>query len=78
MSSVNLEPQDLPDPVHTNHGVTLAGVVMNSGLVLAAIVVAVGIAFDRPVVTAIGGSLIVLSLIVGGVLRALGHGQPLG
>jgi hypothetical protein len=78
MSSVHLEPQDLPDPAHANHGVTLAGVVLNTGLVIASIVVACGVAFDRPVVTWIGAGMIVLSLIAGGVLRALGHGQPLG
>jgi len=78
MSSVNLEPQDLPDPAHANHGVTLAGVVLNTGLVIGGTAVGVGVAFDRQVVTWIGVSIIVLSLIAGGVLRALGHGQPLG
>jgi len=78
MSSVNLEPQDLPDAAHSNHGVTLAGVVLNTGLVIGGTAVGVGIAFDRQVVTWIGVSIIVLSLIAGGVLRALGHGQPLG
>lgn len=78
MSSVNLEPQDLPDPAHSNHGVTRAGVVLNTGLVISSIVVACGVAFDFPVLTWIGVAMIVLSLIAGGVLRALGHGQPLG
>ena len=78
MSSINLEPQDLPDPVHTNHGFTRAGLVTNSGIVVAALVVAAGISFDRHVLTAVGAGLIVLSLVVGGVMRALGHGQPLG
>ena len=78
MSSVNLEPQDLPEPAHGNHGVTLAGVVLNTGLVVSSIVVACGIAFDRQVLTWVGVGMIVISLIGGGVLRALGHGQPLG
>ena len=54
MSSVNLEPQDLPDPAHSNHGVTRAGVVLNTGLVISSIVVACGVAFDVPVLTWVG------------------------
>ena len=78
MSSIHLEPQDLPEPANPNHGVTPAGIVLNTGLVISGTVVAVGVAFDLPVFTWIGIGLIVLSLVAGGVLRALGHGQPLG
>jgi len=78
MSSVHLEPQDLPDPAHANHGVTLAGVVLNTGVVVGSIPIAIGMMFDRQVLTWIGVAVVVLSFIAGGVLRALGHGQPLG
>ena len=77
MSSIQLEPQDLPDPASANHGMTRAAWVLNSGLVIAGIIIATGIMIDRPVITWIGVSVAVLSLIAGGVLRALGHGQPL-
>jgi hypothetical protein len=77
MSSVNLEPEHLPDPVAANHGKTRAAWVLNSSLVIAGIVAAVGIAFDRQVLTWIGVSIAVLGLVAGGILRALGHGQPL-
>jgi len=77
MSSIQLEPADLPDPASANHGMTRAAWVLNTGLVLAGIVIATGIILDRPVVTWIGVSVAVLSLVAGGVLRALGHGQPL-
>ena len=77
MSSIQLEPQDLPDPASANHGMTRAAWVLNSGLVVAGIVIAIGVLFDLPVLTWIGVGIAVLSLIAGGVLRALGHGQPL-
>ena len=48
-----------------------------NGLVVAGIVIAIGVMFDLPVLTWIGVGIAVLSLIAGGVLRALGHGQPL-
>jgi len=77
MSSVNLEPEHLPDPAASNHGKTRAAWVLNGALVVGAIVIAFGIATDRQVLTWIGVSVCVLGLIAGGVLRALGHGQPL-
>ena len=77
MSSVQLEPQDLPDPAAANHGMTVAAWVLNTGLVIAAIVIGVGMMLERDIVTWIGVALAVISLIAGGVLRALGHGQPL-
>lgn len=77
MSSIQLEPQDLPDPASPNHGMTLAAWVLNSGIVLGAIVVAAGMMFERQVVTWIGVAICAVSLIAGGTLRALGYGQPL-
>jgi hypothetical protein len=77
MSSVNLEPEHLPEPASPNHGMTRAAWVLNSAVVVAAIVIGVGIAFDRQVLTWIGVSIGVLGLVAGGVMRALGHGQPL-
>jgi len=78
MSSIQLEPQDLPDPAAPNHGMTRAAWVLNTGLVIAAIVIGVGMMLERDIVTWIGVALVVLALVAGGVLRALGHGQPLG
>jgi len=77
MSSVQLEPHDLPEPAAANHGMTVAAWVLNTGLVIAAIVVGVGMMLERDIVTWIGVALAVLALISGAVLRALGHGQPL-
>ncbi|MDN4474262.1 hypothetical protein QQX09_00170 [Demequina sp. SYSU T00192] len=77
MSSVHLEPQDLPDVAPHNHGRTTAGWVTNVGLVLAAILVSVGIAIPVHAVTFTGIGVAVVALAAGAALRALGHGQPL-
>jgi len=77
MSSVNLEPENLPDPAPSNHGKTQAAWVLNVTIVVGAILIALGIALDRLVLTWIGVAICVLGLIAGGVLRALGYGQPL-
>ena len=77
MSSVHLEPQDLPEIAPHNHGRTVAAWVTNTGLVIAAILAAVGIAIPAHAVTFTGIGLAVLSLAAGAVLRALGYGQPL-
>lgn len=77
MSSIEIAPEDLPEEAHANHGKTTAAWVTNVGLILAALVVSVGIAFPIwPVVWA-GVGLAVVSLAAGAALRALGHGQPL-
>lgn len=77
MSSIQLEPQDLPDSAAPNHGMTLAAWVLNSGIVVGAIIAGVGMMLERTVVTWIGVAVCVVALIAGGVLRALGYGQPL-
>lgn len=77
MSSVHLEPQDLPDIAPHNHGKTVAAWVTNVGLVVAAIVASIGIAFPVWPVVWVGVGIAVVAAVIGGALRALGHGQPL-
>lgn len=77
MSSIEIAPEDLPDEAHANHGKTTAGWVTNIGLIIAALVVAVGIAFPVWTVVWVGVGLAVVALAAGAALRALGHGQPL-
>ncbi len=77
MSSVHLEPQDLPEIAPHNHGRTTAGWVTNVGLVLAAILISVGIGVPFMVLTWVGIGVGVVAVAAGGALRALGHGQPL-
>ncbi|SEI79362.1 HGxxPAAW family protein [Demequina mangrovi] len=77
MSSVHLEPQDLPEIAPHNHGRTTAAWVTNIGLVIAALLASVGIAIPVHALTIAGIVVAVASLAAGAVLRALGHGQPL-
>jgi len=77
MSSVHIEPSDLPDVAHPNHGRTVAAWVTNGGLTLAALFAAIGIAIGAHAFTWVGIALVVVSLATGAVLRALGHGQTL-
>lgn len=77
MSSVHLEPQDLPEIAPHNHGKTVAAWVTNVGLVIAAVVASIGIAFPVWPVVWVGVGIAVVSVAAGGALRALGHGQPL-
>ncbi|MDN4479334.1 HGxxPAAW family protein [Demequina muriae] len=77
MSSIEIAPEDLPDEAHSNHGKTTAGWVTNVGLVVAALVASIGIAFPVWPVVWVGVGLAVVALAAGASLRALGHGQPL-
>ncbi|WP_062464792.1 HGxxPAAW family protein [Demequina soli] len=77
MSSIHLEPQDLPEIAPHNHGKTRAAWVTNVGLVIAALIMSVGIAIPVHPLTFAGIGVAVVSLAAGAVLRALGHGQPL-
>ncbi|WP_062292107.1 HGxxPAAW family protein [Demequina phytophila] len=77
MSSVHLEPQDLPEIAPHNHGRTTAAWVTNWGLVIAALLMSVGIAIPVHPLTFVGIGVAVVSLAAGAALRALGHGQPL-
>ncbi len=74
-SSVKLNPQDLPEAAPHNHGYTLAGWVTNGGLVLAAIIAALGIGIPQMPLVWVGLAVAVVSLAAGGALKALGHGQ---
>ncbi|MFN3865859.1 MAG: HGxxPAAW family protein [Demequina sp.] len=77
MSSIEIAPENLPDEAHSNHGKTVAAWVTNVGLITAALVAAVGIAFPIWPVVWVGVGLAVVALAAGAALRALGHGQPL-
>lgn len=77
MSSVHLEPQDLPDLAPHNHGRTMAAWVTNSGLVLAAILASIGIGWTIWPLVWVAIGVTVVALAAGAALRALGHGQPL-
>ena len=75
MSSVHIEPENLPDVAPHNHGKTLAAWVANIGITIGFLIGAFGIAIPQHALTWTGVAIVVVSLIAGGVLRALGHGQ---
>lgn len=77
MSSVHIEPSDLPDVAPSNHGRTVAAWVTNMGIAIAVLFAAVGIAIAVYPLIWTGIALVVISLATGAVLRALGHGQTL-
>ena len=77
MSSIELGPDDLPDVGPDNHGRTTAGWVTTAGLVVATLLAALGIALPVAALTWAGVGVAVVALLAGGVLRALGYGQPL-
>lgn len=77
MSSVHLEPDQLPDAAPHNHGKTVAAWVTNAGITLGVLVAGVGFMLPVAAVIWAGVGVIGASLIAGGVLRAMGHGQPL-
>ncbi|WP_234996485.1 HGxxPAAW family protein [Demequina sp. NBRC 110054] len=74
-SSVKLNPQDLPEAAPHNHGRTLAAWVTNVGLVVAAVIAALGIGIPQMTLVWVGTAVAVVSLAAGGALKALGHGQ---
>lgn len=78
MSSIHLEPQDLPDIAPHNHGRTRAAWATNASIIVGALFVSVGFAIANAPLMWIGGIIIAAGLVAGGILRALGHGQPLG
>lgn len=77
MTSPQIDPQHLPDVAPGNHGRTLAAWVTNGLIVLGALIAAIGLMIPQFALVWVGAGVIVVALVVGGVLRALGHGQPL-
>lgn len=77
MSSVELSSDDLPDVAPANHGRTLAGWVLSTGLVVASLLVAFGMTLSIMALNWAGIAVVGVSLVGGAVLRALGYGQPL-
>ena len=77
MSSIEITPENLPDQDNSNQGMTTAAWVTNVGIVVAVLVGAIGMSFPNWPVVWVGVGLVAVSLILGAVLRALGHGQPL-
>ncbi len=75
MSSINIEPENLPDEAPANHSMTTAGWVTNLGIVLGVVIGAIGFAWNIAPMLWGGVAIIVISLISGAVLRALGYGQ---
>lgn len=77
MSAPKIEAHNLPDPVPTNHGRTLAGWVTNGLIVLGTLIAAIGLMIPHIPVAWVGAGIVVVALAVGATLRALGFGQPL-
>lgn len=77
MSSIEITPENLPEKDNANSGMTTAAWATNVGIVVAVLVGAIGMAFPIWPVVWVAVGLVVVSLIAGAVLRALGHGQPL-
>lgn len=77
MSSVHIEPQNLPDPAPYNHGKTIAAWVLSVGVSLGFLIGSFGIMIPNHVLTWIGVAVTLISLAAGAAMRALGHGQTL-
>jgi hypothetical protein len=65
-----------PGPPPRNHGRTVAAWTTTTVVIVGAVAVALGMTLSQPVLTWVGAAVVVAGLVVGGVLRALGHGQP--
>lgn len=70
----SMAPPSVPPP--TNHGRTLAGWFLFWGASLGALIVGIGVILLNVITVTIGAVIIALSLIVSGILRARGRGQP--
>lgn len=77
MSSIHLEPQDLPDIAPHNHGRTRAAWVTNGSISAGALLISIGIAVPVVSLIWIGSAIAIIGSVIGAVLRALGHGQSL-
>ena len=75
--NTNTENAYLPDaaPFH-NEGKTLASWVAMVGVTIGAIIAAAGFIAPTVWLIVVGGVIVLGSLIAGGVLRSMGHGQP--
>ena len=70
-------PENLPPMApYRNHGKTVAGWALFWALVVASSVIALGFVIPSKTVIIIGGVLVVVGLILGQTLRAMGMGQP--
>ena len=78
MSSIHLEPQDLPEIAPHNHGRTRAAWVTNGSIIVGALFLSIGFAITNAPLMWLGGLIILAGCVAGGILRALGHGQALG
>lgn len=78
MSSIHLEPQDLPDVAPHNHGRTKAAWVTNMSIVVGSLLACIGFTVFFVPLLWVGGAVIIIGCVSGGILRALGHGQALG
>ncbi len=74
--SHQIDPENLPAVAPRNHGRTRAGWATNGLIVLGALFAAVGLMIPLFVLVWIGVGVFVAALVVGALLRALGHGQP--
>lgn len=77
MSSIHLEPQDLPDVAPYNHGRTRAAWITNGSIIVGMLFACIGFAIFFYPLMWVGIAIVVIGLIAGGVMRALGHGQTL-
>lgn len=66
----------VPPAAPQNHGWTLAARVMLIGVLAGSVVAALGLILASMLIMIIGAAVIVGSLILSAVLRAMGHGQP--
>lgn len=75
MSITSATGADLPDVAHSNHGRTGAAWATNTGIVIGALVGGLGFIGPRYAVVWSGIGIMVVALIVGGILKAIGRGQ---
>ncbi|ACQ80476.1 hypothetical protein Bcav_2225 [Beutenbergia cavernae DSM 12333] len=65
-----------PAPAHHNEGKTVAGWTTNWLLIVGAVIVGVGMILPTMTLVYVGGGVIVLALLIGALLKAVGRGQP--
>ncbi len=75
-SSVNISGADLPEEAYSNHGRTQAAWVTNGGITLGSLVAGIGFTIWELSYVWIGAGVVTAALIVGGVMKSMGKGQP--